>query len=114
MQERMDVVKLSPRRAIDIGCGHGQGLAGLRARFPDAQIAGLDISGAMLQQAGQRDPQRRPAGSDACSASGRCSTWCRAILPHCHSARPASICCGRTSPCTGIRSRIACFRNGIA
>nr|WP_238486818.1 methyltransferase domain-containing protein [Cupriavidus pauculus] len=60
MQERMEVVKLSPRRALDIGCGHGQGLAGLRARFPDAQIAGLDISGAMLQQAGQRDPQRRP------------------------------------------------------
>ncbi len=60
MQERMEVVKLSPRRALDIGCGHGQGLAGLRARFPDAQIAGLDISGAMLHQAGQRDPQRRP------------------------------------------------------
>lgn len=32
MHERMDVVKLAPRRAIDIGCGHGQGLAGLRAR----------------------------------------------------------------------------------
>ncbi|AZG12678.1 methyltransferase domain-containing protein [Cupriavidus pauculus] len=60
MQERMEVVRLAPRRALDIGCGHGQGLAGLRARFPDAQIAGLDISGAMLQQAGQRDPQRRP------------------------------------------------------
>ncbi len=60
MQERMEVVKLSPRRALDIGCGHGQGLAGLRARFPDAQIAGLDISSAMLQQASQRDPQRRP------------------------------------------------------
>nr|WP_224081303.1 methyltransferase domain-containing protein [Cupriavidus laharis] len=60
MQERMEVVRLSPQRALDIGCGHGQGLAGLRARFPDAQIAGLDISGAMLAEAGQRDPQRRP------------------------------------------------------
>ncbi|WER46338.1 methyltransferase domain-containing protein [Cupriavidus sp. WKF15] len=60
MQERMEVVRLSPQRALDIGCGHGQGLAGLRARFPDAQIAGLDISGAMLAEAGQRDLQRRP------------------------------------------------------
>nr|WP_211947059.1 methyltransferase domain-containing protein [Cupriavidus yeoncheonensis] len=60
MQERMEVVRLSPQRALDLGCGHGQGLAGLRARFPDAQIAGLDISGAMLAEAGQRDPQRRP------------------------------------------------------
>lgn len=60
MQERMEVIRLAPRRVLDIGCGHGQGLAGLRARFPDAQIAGLDISGAMLREAGQRDPQRRP------------------------------------------------------
>ncbi|WP_425332991.1 methyltransferase domain-containing protein [Cupriavidus pinatubonensis] len=60
MQERMEVVRLTPQRALDIGCGHGQGLAGLRARFPDAQIAGLDISGVMLAEAGQRDPQRRP------------------------------------------------------
>lgn len=60
MQERMEVIRLAPQRALDIGCGHGQGLAGLRARFPDAHIAGLDISGAMLAEAGQRDPQRRP------------------------------------------------------
>jgi len=54
------VIRLAPQRALDLGCGHGQGLAGLRARFPDAQIAGLDISGAMLDVASQRDPQRRP------------------------------------------------------
>ncbi|KWR90103.1 amidophosphoribosyltransferase [Cupriavidus sp. IDO] len=60
MQERMEVIRLAPQRALDIGCGHGQGLAALRARFPDAQIAGLDVSGAMLSEAGQRDPQRRP------------------------------------------------------
>lgn len=60
MQERMEVIRLSPRRALDIGCGHGQGLAALRARYPDAQIAGLDISGNMLREAGQRDPQRQP------------------------------------------------------
>lgn len=60
MQERMEVIRLAPRGALDLGCGHGQGLAALRARFPDAQIAGLDISGAMLREAAQRDPQRQP------------------------------------------------------
>ncbi len=114
MQERMEVVRLSPQRALDIGCGHGQGLAGLRARFPDAQIAGLDISGAMLAEAGQRDPQRRPGWVAACSASVRCSTWSRAILPHCLLRPAASICCGPTWRCTGIRSRIGYSPNGTA
>ncbi|AOY98557.1 amidophosphoribosyltransferase [Cupriavidus sp. USMAHM13] len=60
MQERMQLIRLTPGRALDIGCGHGQGLAALRAQYPDAQIAGLDVSAAMLREAGQRDPQRRP------------------------------------------------------
>lgn len=59
MQERMQMIRLSPVRALDIGCGHGRGLAALRAQYPDAQIAGLDISGAMLREAAQRDPQRQ-------------------------------------------------------
>ncbi|TWG83815.1 malonyl-CoA O-methyltransferase [Cupriavidus gilardii J11] len=60
MQERMPLIRIQPERALDIGCGHGQGLAALRAQYPDAQIAGLDISGAMLAHAAQRDPQRQP------------------------------------------------------
>ncbi|GAB7544372.1 methyltransferase domain-containing protein [Cupriavidus sp. CuC1] len=59
MQERMQMIRLAPVRALDIGCGHGRGLAALRAQYPDAQIAGLDISGAMLREAVQRDPQRQ-------------------------------------------------------
>lgn len=60
MQERMPLIRIQPARALDIGCGHGHGLAALRAQYPDAQIAGLDISGAMLAEAGRRDPQRQP------------------------------------------------------
>lgn len=60
MQERMQVIRLAPERALDIGCGQGLGLAALRAQYPDAQIAGLDISGAMLATAAGRDPQRQP------------------------------------------------------
>lgn len=59
MQERMQMIRLAPARALDIGCGHGRGLAALRAQYPDAQIAGLDISGAMLREAAQRDPQHQ-------------------------------------------------------
>lgn len=60
MHERMQIIRLAPVRALDLGCGHGRGLATLRAQYPDAQIAGLDISGAMLNVAAQRDPQRQP------------------------------------------------------
>ncbi len=58
MQERMHYIRLTPARALDLGCGHGHGLAALRAQYPDAQIAGLVLSGRMLHQAAGLDPQR--------------------------------------------------------
>jgi malonyl-CoA O-methyltransferase len=39
------------RRLLDTGCGTGQALAGLTARFPQAQSIALDFSPAMLAQA---------------------------------------------------------------
>ncbi|WP_428852218.1 methyltransferase domain-containing protein [Imbroritus primus] len=58
MQERMRYIRLSPARALDLGCGRGHGLAALRAQYPDAQIAGLDLSARMLREAARLDPQR--------------------------------------------------------
>jgi S-adenosylmethionine-diacylgycerolhomoserine-N-methlytransferase len=40
-----------PERILEIGCGTGQNLASLARAFPQAQLTGLDISGAMLEQA---------------------------------------------------------------
>jgi malonyl-CoA O-methyltransferase len=58
----LSYIKLAPARALDLGCGLGQGLAVLRAQYPDAQICGLDWSAAMLARAQQLDPQRTDAG----------------------------------------------------
>lgn len=55
MQERLDYVNIQPARIVDLGCSRGGSFAGLAARYPQAQLVGLDISPAMLR-AGQ--PQR--------------------------------------------------------
>jgi malonyl-CoA O-methyltransferase len=52
MLERLDYVKLSPSRILDLGCSRGGSLPQLGGRYPEAQLIGLDISLPMLQ-AGQ-------------------------------------------------------------
>lgn len=53
MQERLDYVKIDPQRILDLGCSRGGSFAGLAARYPAAELLGLDISPAMLRP-GQR------------------------------------------------------------
>jgi malonyl-CoA O-methyltransferase len=52
MQERLDYVNIQPARIVDLGCSRGGSFAGLAARYPQAQLVGLDIAPAMLR-AGQ-------------------------------------------------------------
>ncbi|MBI5578830.1 MAG: methyltransferase domain-containing protein [Deltaproteobacteria bacterium] len=40
-----------PRRVIDLGCGTGNALPVLSARFPNAELVGVDSSPAMLEKA---------------------------------------------------------------
>ena len=54
MQERLDYVKVEPKRVLDLGCSRGGSFAGLSARYPAAELLGLDISPAMLR-AGRAD-----------------------------------------------------------
>ncbi len=56
MQERLDYVNLQPARIVDLGCGRGGSFAGLAARYPQAQLVGLDISPAMLRAGHQPRP----------------------------------------------------------
>ena len=48
MQERLDYVKVAPKRILDLGCSRGGSFAGLAARYPNAQLLGLDMAPAML------------------------------------------------------------------
>ena len=55
MLERLDYVKIEPRRVLDLGCGTGASLTALGERYRDAQVLGADFSTAMLGAArGQR------------------------------------------------------------
>jgi trans-aconitate 2-methyltransferase len=54
---RVPLVK--PRLVIDLGCGPGNSTELLAARFPDADIVGIDNSEAMLASARERLPQCR-------------------------------------------------------
>lgn len=55
MFEKLDLVKSEPARVLDIGCGRGQGMAALSARYPHAQVIGVDSALPMLFAAGRND-----------------------------------------------------------
>jgi trans-aconitate 2-methyltransferase len=52
-------------KIVDMGCGPGNSTELLLARYPDAEIIGLDSSPAMLAEARTRLPQLRFAEADA-------------------------------------------------
>ena len=75
MQERLDYVRITPRRVLDLGCSRGGSLPGLNARYPQAETVALDFSAAMLAPLrpesrwknwfGKRRPQALPIQADA-------------------------------------------------
>jgi malonyl-CoA O-methyltransferase len=60
MAERLALIKLQPARILDAGCGTGEALTELRARYPEATIVGVDVAVAMVAAA-----KRRGAALDA-------------------------------------------------
>jgi trans-aconitate 2-methyltransferase len=55
----------SPKSTIDIGCGPGNSTQVLRDRWPDAKIAGLDSSAAMIEKAKKDYPDVEWITADA-------------------------------------------------
>ncbi|KMY85712.1 Biotin synthesis protein BioC [Candidatus Paraburkholderia calva] len=52
MRERLEYIKeVAPARVLDAACGPGADLPGLRERFAEASVTGVDISSAMLARA---------------------------------------------------------------
>lgn len=55
MAERLGIVRLDPAVILDAGCGTGEALGELHARYPRARLVGLDLAYPMLQAARRRD-----------------------------------------------------------
>ena len=54
--ERLQIIKIEPRRILDAGCGTGYARPGLMRRFPRAEYLGNDIAPAMLRRARPTGP----------------------------------------------------------
>lgn len=61
MFERLALIKASPLRMLDAGCGEGEDLLGLQQAFPSAQLIGIDLSLPMLEAA-RRSGERSRSG----------------------------------------------------
>lgn len=80
MLERLDYVKIAPRTILDAGCGTGEPLTRLAARYPGAQIVALDCACAMVEAArsraqGARSLARRLLGAFTRSRDGAASHY---------------------------------------
>ena len=51
MAERLDLVRVEPRRILDVGCGAGPSRMHLAKRYPKAVVVGVDSAWEMLRQA---------------------------------------------------------------
>ncbi|WP_438970011.1 malonyl-ACP O-methyltransferase BioC [Methylophaga sp.] len=52
--DRLSLMKIKPRKILDLGAGTGRNLALLHQRYPDAQLIAMDIAPGMLNQAKKR------------------------------------------------------------
>lgn len=56
MAERLDYIRVGPRRVLDAGCGPGEGLRLLRRRYPKARLVGVDSAWSMARSARRSQP----------------------------------------------------------
>ena len=59
MMERLDVVRIAPAAILDAGCGTGEALPELAARYPAARRVALDVALPMLAVARERSLSQR-------------------------------------------------------
>jgi len=60
MLERLDYIKASPTRILDLGCATGEYSARLARMYKNAQVISLDIAEPMLQEVRRRSTWLRP------------------------------------------------------
>ncbi|HEY3460811.1 MAG TPA: methyltransferase domain-containing protein, partial [Casimicrobiaceae bacterium] len=61
MNERLEYVKLAPAAVLDAGCGTGDAVGELAARYPAARVVAFDVALPMVERARARSQVRRTA-----------------------------------------------------
>jgi len=79
--ERLQVIRLAPRRIVDVGCGAGGTRRALLQRYPQAHWLGLDLSPAMLARAAPASPLSRLLPWRASRAQVACADAAALPLP---------------------------------
>lgn len=86
---RLELMRIDPRRIVDLGCAHGAGASALAGRYPRARVLAVDTSPAMLAAARRRcgtladwlcaDAERLPLPARAAELvfANMLLPWCR-------------------------------------
>lgn len=61
MFSRLDLIKVSPQKVLDLGCGTGHGSFALQKRFKSAKVFSLDFAFAMLEKTYAQQPLLKKA-----------------------------------------------------
>jgi malonyl-CoA O-methyltransferase len=61
MNERLDYVKLTPKVVLDAGCGTGEAVGELAARYQASRVVAFDLALPMVERARARSQARRTA-----------------------------------------------------
>jgi malonyl-CoA O-methyltransferase len=89
--ERLEFRRIEPGVILDLGCGTGHGSAALRRTFRKAQVAAVDISCGMLEQAGRQSSFTRPLRRVNADMTRLPFTRAAADLVHSNLALPWSV-----------------------
>jgi malonyl-CoA O-methyltransferase len=90
--ERLELIRLTPSVAVDLGCATGRGAAALATRYPDAQVLAVDSSVAMLRSTAAVAPAAvRALGGEAAALPLRDNSvdlvLANLVLPWCRPER---------------------------
>lgn len=83
MLERLEYMRLLPRRVLDAGCGTGRGLGLLRSRYPRADLIGVDFAQAAVGFASRSEslPRRLRRFFHGALSAYLCADFVRLPLP---------------------------------
>lgn len=71
-----------PRRILEIGCGYGRLTREMRAQYPTAEVWGLDVNAAVLEEAATYDPGTTFVCGDSINEQGFDAVYSVALFQH--------------------------------